>query len=185
MRPDKAGAAGHQNSHRSVLVLNRVAPDRVVSHFERLHQIWIIQVPAHRDHRLLQAGLMRWKLGCRNSFHSVKISSASAPSERLVVGFVVGDAIAKNLARILERFGIVHAALRAGLQQFLDHHQRGSLAHVVGARLKGQSPNSKRAAGQIFLKCCFTRAGISRFWRAFTASAARSSAKSRLCSLAV
>ena len=63
VRADKAGAAGHQNSHRSVLVLNRVAPDRVVSQLERLHQIWIIQVPAVEYHRLLQLGLDALKIG--------------------------------------------------------------------------------------------------------------------------
>ena len=40
--------------------------------------------------------------------------------------------------------------VRACRQQFLDHHQRGRFAHVVGARLERQSPDGESAAGDIF-----------------------------------
>ena len=44
-------------------VLNRMAPDRVVTNFERLHQIRIIKVPAVEYHRLFQLGADSLKIG--------------------------------------------------------------------------------------------------------------------------
>src|SRR5260370_41530416 len=44
---------------------------------------------------------------------------------------------------------MVPSAIRAGLQELLDHDERGSFTHIVGARLERKSPNRKCAAGQV------------------------------------
>ena len=101
---------------------------------------------------------MRSKSGRRYGFHSVTMTSASAPSSGLVVGVAVLDAVAEvQLAGGLHGDRVVDAHAGAALEQAVDDDERGRLAHVVGLGLEGEAPDGEVRPARSPPKCSTMR----------------------------
>src|SRR5713226_6938217 len=77
-------------------LLDRVPSDRVVAEVERFHQFRIIQVPAVEYHRLFQFRPDALEVGMPELVPLSQDQQRVGVLEGLVVGFVVGDAIAEK-----------------------------------------------------------------------------------------
>src|SRR5215472_4440162 len=69
--------------------------------------------------------------------------------ERLVGRLGVAHPIAEMAPGHIGRDRIVCRQGGAFAKQSLDHHQRGGLSHVVGARLEGQAPDGEVLASEV------------------------------------
>ncbi len=86
------------------------------------------------------------KSGWRNSFHSVMIASASAPSRAAVRLIRVGQLVAVDRpGRCSIASGSWTFTLAPRAEQPVDQHQGRGFADVVGPRLERQAPDGDRS----------------------------------------
>ena len=120
--------------------------DREVGKAELAHRVRLLEIPAVENDRLLEKTL-----------HAVEVRPAKlvplghdqqriGAVDRLVVLAMVADPVAEHLAGDFHRLGVVRLDLTTRRQEVFDQADRRRLAHVVGARLEGQTPQTERAA---------------------------------------